>query len=154
LDSIAVIQPGTIVRSHPRRFWVLWRSKPRRHVGRPGIVTDIRDLIREISRANPLLGAPRIHGELLKLGIDVAQSTLAKYMLRTRRPPSQSRRTFLSNHAEAIASIDLFVVPTIAFRMLFGFVFLHHGQRQLVHVGVTARPTAEWIAHQISEAFP
>jgi len=108
----------------------------------------MRDLIREISRANPLWGAPRIHGELLKLGINVAQSTVAKYILRTRRPPSQSWRTFLHNHAGAIASIDLFVVPTIALRMLFAFVVLHHGRRQLVHVG------AEWLSHQISEAFP
>jgi hypothetical protein len=79
----------------------------------------MRDLIREISRANPLWEAPRIHGELLKLGIDVCQSMVAKYMLRTRRPPSQSWRTFPYNHAEAIASVDLFVIPTIAFRMLF-----------------------------------
>jgi transposase InsO family protein len=154
LDSIAVIQPDTIVRWHRLGFRVLWRWKSRRRLGRPGIAKDTRDLIREISRANPLWGAPRVHGELLKLGIDVSQSTVAKYMSRTRRPPSQSWRTFLHNHAEAIASIDLFVVPTITFGMLFGFIVLHHGRRQLVHVGVTAHPTAEWISHQISEAFP
>jgi len=154
LDSIAVIKPDTIVRWHRRGFSALWRRKSRRRLGRPSIAKDMRDLIREVSRANPLWGAPRIHGELLKLGIDVAQSTVAKYMLRIRRPPSQSWRTFLCNHAEAIASIDLFVVPTITFRMLFGFVVLHHGRRQLVHVGVTPHPTAEWISHQISEAFP
>ena len=142
------------MRWHRRAFKALWRWKSRRRLGRPGISRDIRDLIREVSRANPLWGAPRIHGELLKLGIDVAQSTVAKYILRTRRPPSQSWRTFLRNHAEAIASIDLFVVPTITFGMLFGFVVLHHRRRQLVHVGVTAHPTAEWISHQISEAFP
>jgi Integrase core domain len=153
LDSIAVIQPDTIVRWHRRGFGALWRWKSRLRLGRPAIAKDMRDLIREISRANPLWGAPRIHGELLKLGIDVAQSTVAKYMSRTRRPPSQSWRTFLRNHAEAIAS-DLFVVPTITFGMLFAFVVLHHGRRQLVHVGVTAHPTAEWISHQISEAFP
>jgi len=154
LDSVAVIQPDTIVRWHRRGFRALWWWKSRRRLGRPGIAKDLRDLIREMSRANPLWGAPRIHGELLKLGIDVAQSTVAKYMSRTRRPPSQSWRTFLHNHAGAIASIDLFVMPTIALRMLFGFVVLHHGRRQLVHVGVTAHPTAEWISHQISEAFP
>jgi Integrase core domain len=154
LDSIAVIQPDTIVRWHRRGFRALWWWKSRRRLGRPGIAKDMRDLIREIGRANPLWGAPRIHGELLKLGIDVAQSTVAKYMSRIRRPPSQSWRTFLHNHAGAIASIDLFVVPTVALRMLFGFVVLHHGRRQLVHVGVTAHPTAEWISHQISEAFP
>jgi Integrase core domain len=154
LDSVAVIQPDTIVRWHRRGFRTLWWWKSRRRLGRPGIAKDMRDLIREISRANPLWGAPRVHGELFKLGIDVAQSTVAKYMLRTRRPPSQSWRTFLYNQAEAIASIDLFVVPTITLRMLFGFVVLHHGRRQLVHVGVTAHPTAEWLSHQISEAFP
>jgi Integrase core domain len=154
LDSVAVIRPDTIVRWHRRGFRALWWWKSRRRLGRPGIAKDMRDLIREISRANPLWGAPRIHGELLKLGIDVAQSTVAKYMSRIRRPPSQSWRTFLHNHAGAIASIDLFVVPTIALRMLFGFVVMHHGRRQLVHVGVTAHPTAEWLSHQISEAFP
>jgi transposase InsO family protein len=154
LDSIAVIQPDTIVRWHRRGFRALWRWKSRRRLGRPGIAKDVRDLICEISRANPLWGAPRVHGELLKLGIDVSQSTVAKYVSRTRRPPSQSWRTFLNNHAEAIAAIDLFVVPTITLRMLFGFVVLHHGRRQLVHVGVTTHPTAEWLSHQISEAFP
>jgi hypothetical protein len=154
LDSIAVIQPDTIVRWHRRGFRALWRWKSRCRLGRPGIAKDTRDLIREISQANPLWGAPRVHGELLKLGIDVSQSTVAKYMTRIRRPPSQSWRTFLYNHAEAIASIDLFVVPTITWRMLFGFVVLHHGRRQLVHAGVTAHPTAEWLSHQISEAFP
>ena len=154
LGSIAVIQPDTIVRWHRRGFRALWRWKSRRRLGRPGIAKDTRDLIREISCANPLWGAPRVHGELLKLGIDVTQSTVAKYMARTRRPPSQSWQTFLYNHAEAIASIDLFVVPTITLRMLFGFVVLHHGRRQLVHVGVTAHPMAEWLSHQISEAFP
>jgi hypothetical protein len=112
LDSIAVIQPDTIVRWHRRGFRALWWWKSRRRLGRPGIAKDVRDLIREISRANPLWGAPRVHGELLKLGIDVSQSTVAKYMSKTRRPPSQSWRTFLCNHSEAIASIDLFVVPT------------------------------------------
>jgi hypothetical protein len=154
LDSIALIQPDTLVRWHRRGFRALWWWKSRRRLGRPGIAKDVRDLICEISRANPLWGAPRVHGELLKLRIDVSQSTVTKYMSRVRRPPSQSWRTFLDNHSEAIASIDLFVVPTITLRMLFGFVVLHHGRRQLVHVGVTAHPTAEWLSHQISEAFP
>src|SRR5262249_46973097 len=154
LDSIAVVQPDTIVRWHRRGFRALWRWKARPRPGRPGIAKKVRGLIPEISRANSLWGAPRIPCELLKLRIDVSQSTVAKYMSRTRRPPSQSWRTFLYNHAEAIASIDLFVVPTITLRMLFGFVVLHHGRRQLVHVGVTAHPTAEWPSHQISEAFP
>src|SRR5215510_10735992 len=154
LGSITIVQPDTIVRWHRRGFRALWWWKSRHRLGRPGIAKDVRDLIREISRANPLWGAPRVHGELLKLGIDVSQSTVAKYMSRVRRPPSQSWRTFLYNHSEAIASLDLFVVPTITLRLLFGFVVLHHGRRQLVHIGVTAHPTAEWLSHQISEAFP
>jgi len=111
-------------------------------------------LIREVSLANPLWGAPRIHGELLKVGIDVAQSTMAKYMVKDQRPPSQSWKTFLRNHADGIASVDFLVVPTASFKLLFGLVILRHHQRRLVHVAVTAHPTADWIARQISEAFP
>ena len=106
-----------------------------------------------MSIANPLWGAPRIHGELLKLGIEVGQTTVAKYMGKARRPPSQGWKTFLHNHADGIASIDLFVVPTIAFRLLYGFLVLQHGRRELLWLGVTAHPTAEWIAQQFIEAF-
>ena len=98
----------------------------------------------------PLWGAPRIHGELLKLGIDVGQTTVAKYMARTKRPPSQGWKTFLVNHADGIASMDLFVVPTISFRLLYGFLILLHARRELLWLGVTAHPTAEWIAQQDS----
>jgi hypothetical protein len=121
--------------------------------GRSRIPKETRDLIREVSRANPLWGAPRIHGELLKVGIDVAQSTVAKYMAKGRRPPSQSWQTFLENHADGIASLDFFLVPTATFKLLFGLVFLCHDRRRLVHVAVTANPTADWISRQISEAF-
>ena len=120
--------------------------------GRPGITKEVRDLIREISLANPLWGAPRIHGELLILGIEVAQSTVAKYMVRNRRPPSQSWKTFLQNHADGIASIDLFVAPTVTFKLLFGLLILRHNRRKLVHIAVTEHPTADWIARQVSEA--
>lgn len=120
----------------------------------PCVPVKIRQLIREISGANPLWGAPRIEGELLKLGIDVARSTVAKYMEKGRHPPSQSWKTFLQNHADGIASVDFFVVPTIGFKLLFGFAVLRHGRRQIAHVAVTAHPTAKWIARQISEAFP
>ena len=111
-------------------------------------------LIRQISLANPLWGAPRIHGELLKLGINVAQSTVAKYMVKHRRPPSQGWRTFLRNHADGIVSSDLFVGPTISFNLLYGFVVLRHYRRQLLSAAVTAHPTAEWLARQISDTFP
>ena len=114
----------------------------------------MRTLIRKISIANPLWGAPRIHGELLKIGIDVSQSTVAKYLVRGRRPPSQGWLTFLRNHADGIVAIDLFVVPTIGFRLLFGLVILNHDRRKIVHVAATYHPTSEWIARQIVEAFP
>jgi hypothetical protein len=105
-----------------------------------------------MSVANPLWGAPRVHGELLKLGIDVGQTTVAKYMARRRRPPSQGWKTFLRNHADGIASIDLFVVPTISFRLLYGLLILRHSRRELIWLGVTAHPNAEWLARQITEA--
>ena len=106
-----------------------------------------------MSIANPFWGAPRIHGELLKLEIDVSQTTVAKYMAKARRPPSQGWRTFLHNHADGIASMDLFVAPTVSFRLLFGILILQHARRELLWLGVTAHPTAEWIAQQLVEAF-
>ncbi|WP_425409920.1 integrase core domain-containing protein [Hyphococcus sp.] len=111
-------------------------------------------MIREMSLANPLWGAPRIHGELKMLGIGVAQSTIAKYMIKHRGPPSQGWKTFLRNHTDGIASCDFFIVPTIGFKLLYTFVVLGHGRRKLLHIGVTAHPTAEWAARQITEAFP
>jgi len=118
------------------------------------VETELRALIRRMSIANPLWGAPRIHGELLKLGFEVAQSSVAKYMVKRRRPPSQGWRTFLHNHAPDIAAMDLFVVPTIGFDLLYAFVIVRLGRRDLVSINVTANPTAEWVARQITEAFP
>ena len=112
----------------------------------------IRQLIREMSLVNPLWGAPRIHGELLKLGIAIGQTSAAKYMARGRRPPSQGWRTFLRNHADGIAAMDLFVVPTMSFRLLYGLLILRHDRRRLLWLGATAYPTAEWIARQLTEA--
>jgi transposase InsO family protein len=106
-----------------------------------------------MSIANPLWGAPRVHGELLKLGIDVGQTTVTKYMAKHRRPPSQGWRTFLRNHADGIASMDLFVVPTASFRLLYGLLILQHGRRQIMWLGATAHPTAEWITRQLTEAY-
>ena len=106
-----------------------------------------------MSNANPLWGAPRVHGELLKLGIDVGQTSVAKYMVRTRRPPSQGWKTFLRNHADGIAAIDLFVVPTVSFRLLYGLLIMGHSRRQILWLGVTAHPTAEWIANQLTQAY-
>ena len=134
-----------------RRYW-RWRSRPLG--GRPQIETELRALIRQMSIENPLWGAPRIHGELLKLGIEVAQSSVAKYMVKRRGPPSQGWRTFLRNHAPDIAAMDLFVVPTIGFDLLYAFVIVRLDRRDLVWINVTTNPTAEWIARQITEAFP
>jgi transposase InsO family protein len=108
--------------------------------------------IREMSIANPLWGAPRIHGELLKPGVDIGQPSVANYMVRRRDPPSQGWRTFLRNHADGIAATDMFVVPTISFRLLYGLLIMGHGRRPILWFGVTAHPTAEWIANQVAEA--
>ena len=113
---------------------------------------EIRRLIREMSIASPLWEAPRIHGKLLMLGVDVGQTSVAKYMARRRGPPSQGWKTFLRNHADGIAAMDLFVVPTISFRLLYGLLIMGHGRRQILWFGVTAHPTAEWIANQLTEA--
>jgi hypothetical protein len=121
LDALKIVKPETVLRWHRAGFRSYWRRKSRPRGGRPSTPAEIRDFIREMSIANPLWGAPRIHGELLKLGIDVGQTTVAKYMARTKRPPSQGWKTFLVHHADGIASMDLFVVPTISFRLLYGF---------------------------------
>lgn len=152
-DALAIVKPDTIVRWHRAGFRLYWRLKSRRRGGRPRVSAAIRQLIREMSIANPLWGAPRIHGELLKLGIDIGQTSVAKYMVRRRGSPSQGWKTFLRNHADGIAAMDLFVVPTVSFRLLYGLLIMAHGRRQILWFGVTAHPTAEWIANQVTEAF-
>jgi transposase InsO family protein len=153
LDALKIVKPETVVGWHRAGFRAYWRWKSRPRGGRPSTSPEIRRLIRDMSIANPLWGAPRIHGELLKLGIDVGQTTVAKYMAKRRRPPSQGWRTFVHNHADGLASMDLFVVPTISFRLLYGLLILQHGRRQIRWLGVTAHPTAEWIARQLTEAY-
>src|SRR5258708_5003116 len=154
LEAAVVFKPETLVRWHRRGFRLYWRWKSRRRVGRPAIPSDIRDLIRTISRDNPLWGAPRIHGELLKLGIDIAQSTVAKYMSPPHGPRSPGWPAFLRNPTAHIAGVHLCVVPTMGLKLLYGLVILRLERRRLVWTGVTANPTAEWIARQITEAFP
>jgi hypothetical protein len=154
LQVLMIIRPDTLVRWHQAGFRRYWRWKSRTRGGRPQIETELRVLIRRMSVENPLWGAPRIHGELLKLGFELAQSSVAKYMVKRRGPPSQSWRTFLHNHAPDIAAMDLFVVPTIGFNLLYAFVIIRLDRRDLVWINVTTNPTAEWIAHQITEAFP
>ena len=118
-------------------------------MGRPTVPTDIRTLICQMANANPRWSAPRIHGELLKLGIDVSQATVAKYLVRSRRPPSQTWRTFLRNHVGQIVAADFFVVPTATYRLLFVLVLLAHDRRRIRHVAITAHPTAAWTAQQL-----
>jgi putative transposase len=149
-----VMKPETVIGWHRRGFRLFWTWKSRRPTGRPGVSEEIRALIRELSSANPLWGAPRIHGELQKLGISVSQSSVAKYMRRHRTSPSQSWRTFLTNHAGQITAADFFVVPTVTFRVLFVLVVLAHDRRRIVHTAVTAHPTAAWTAQQLRNAFP
>jgi putative transposase len=137
-----------------RAFAWHWTTKSRLLPGRPEVAANIRDLIRRMSQANPLWGAPRIHGELLKLGIAVAQSTVARCLSQSRKPPSQTWRTFLKNHLAQTAASDFFTVPTATFRVLFVFVVLSHERRRVLHFGVTEHPTQEWTMQQMREAFP
>jgi putative transposase len=153
-SALIVVKPETVIGWHRQGFRLYWRWKSRHGEGRPSVSSDVRDLIRKMSLANPRWGAPRIHGELLKLGIQVSQATVAKYMVRHRNPPSQNWRTFLKNHMQTLVSADFFVVPTITFRLLFVFVILSHDRRRVIYFGVTANPTAEGAARQLLEAFP
>jgi transposase InsO family protein len=154
-EMLVIVKPETVIGWHRKGFRLYWTWKSRRRRGgRPPIPCDARALISRMSRENPLWGAPRIHGELLKLGIEVSEATVSKYLARLPKPPSQTWRIFLRNHAKALASIDFFVLPTATFRLLMVFIVLHHERRQIVHFGVTANPTAAWVAQQITEAFP
>src|SRR6267142_1723384 len=154
LKAITIIRPESLVRWHRAGFRRYWCWKSSSLGGRPKIAADLRALIRRMSAENPLWGAPRIHGGLLKLGFEVAQSSVAKYMVKRCGSPSQSWCTFLRNHAPDIAAMDLFVVPTIGFDLLYAIVIVRLVRRDLVWINVTTHPTAEWIARQITEAFP
>ena len=152
--ALVIVQPETVIAWHRRGFRLFWTWKSRRRIGRPAVPADVRTLIRTMSQSNPLWGAPRIHGELLKLGIEVSQATVAKYMNKHRRPPSQTWRTFLENHVGQVMAADFFVVPTATCRLLFVLVILAHERRRVVHVAVTDHPTAAWTNQQLREAFP
>ena len=152
---LVFVQPETVVRWHKKGFRLYWRWKSRlRWPGRKAVPRDVRDLIRTMSRDNPLWGAPRIHGELLKLGIEISETTVSKYMVHHRKPPSQTWRTFLKNHAKDIVSVDFFTVPTVTFRVLYVFVILSNARRRIVHFNVTDSPTAIWTGQQVVNAFP
>lgn len=152
---LVIVQPATVIRWHQQGFKLYWRWKSRaKKPGRPQIWREIRDLVRQMCSENATWGVPRIHSEILLLGYDVSQSSVANYMNRDRKPPSQTWRTFLDNHVRDIVAVDFFTVPTATFRILFTFVVLRHDRRRIVHFNVTAHPTAEWTAQQIIEAFP
>ena len=150
-ESLHLVQPETVVLWHRKGLRHYWRWKSRRR-GRPALDPEVRALVRQMSSANPLWGAPRIHGELLKLGIEVSEATVSKYMIRHRRPPSQTWRTFLENHAKEFIALDFFTVPTATFRVLFVLVILSHDRRRILCFNVTAHPTADWTARQLVEA--
>jgi transposase InsO family protein len=152
LDLMVLVKPATVACWHRQGFRLYWRWRSRS--GRPSVNREIRDLIRQMCSANPLWGAPRIHGELLKLGIELSQATVAKYMVPRRGRPSPSWRSFLHNQAIGIAAIDMFVVPSATFRLLFVALILTHDRRKVVHFNVTQYPTAVWLSRQVTEAFP
>jgi transposase InsO family protein len=154
-SALIVVKPETVIAWHRKGFRLFWTWKVRHgQHGRPSVPKDLRDLIHLMSRANPTWGAPRIHGELLKLGMNIGETSVSKYMDRHRKPPSQTWRTFLENHVKNLVSVDFFTVPTVRFQVLYVFLVLAHDRRRILHFGVTAHPTAEWTAQQLREAFP
>ena len=154
-NTLHALHPDTVVRWHRRGFRLYWRWKSRGpRPGRPPINKVLRNLIREMQATNMGWGAPRIHGELLKLGIEISQATVSKYMLHPKKLPSQSWRTFLDNHQDCLAAMDFFTVPTATFRVLYVFIVLSHDRRQVVYFNATEHPTARWTAQQLVEAFP
>jgi putative transposase len=154
-STLVIVKPETVIAWHRKGFRLFWTWKVRH--GQPGralVPREVRDLIRRMCRENPRWGAPRIHGELLKLGIDVGETSVSKYMVRGPKPPSQTWRTFLENHVSQLVSIDFFAVPTIRFQVLYVFLVLAHNRRRVPHFNVTAHPTSEWTGQQLRNAFP
>ncbi len=153
-ETLVIVKPETVLRWHRKRFASYWaRLSGQNGPGRPGKDREIRDLIRRMAKSNPLWGGPRLHGELLKLGIDISERTVSRWMPRRTKPPSQNWRAFLDNHVRELVSIDFLTVPTATFRVLFVLIVLAHDRRRIVHFNVTEHPTAEWTAQQIVEAF-
>jgi len=153
-EALVIVRPETVVSWHRRGFRLFWTwISRRRRSGRLGVSREVRDLVRKMAVANPLWGAPRIHGELLKLGIDISERTVSRLMPKPRKPPSQTWRAFLDNHLAELVSIDFFTVPTATFRVLFVLVVLVHHRRRVIHFNVTEHPSAAWTAQQMAEAF-
>jgi len=153
-SALMIVKPETVIAWHRRGFRLYWSWKSRHSPRRPSVLAEVIALIRKMSQANTRWGAPRLHGELLKLGFELSEATVAKYMVRHRKPPSQTWRTFLANHMKGVVSSDFFVVPTVFFRVFFVCVILSHDRRRPFHLAVTEYPTAEWVAHHLLEAFP
>jgi transposase InsO family protein len=152
--ALILVKPETVIGWHRKGFKLYWTWNSRNRGGRPRIDAEIRMLIRRMARENPTWGAPRIHGELLKLGFEVGEATVSRYMPLRRKPPSQNWRTFLRNHTQDLVSIDFFVVPTATFRVLYVFLVLEHERRRILHFNVTEGPSAQWTAQQLVNAFP
>jgi putative transposase len=153
-EVLLIVKPQTVVKWHRQGFRLYWRWKSKAPIGRPKINKEIRELIRRMSRENPLWGTPRPRSELRLLGFEVAEATVAKYRIKNAKPPSQTWKTFLANHAKLIVAVDFFTVHTMSFRTFYCFIILLHDRRKVVHFNVTPHPTAVWTARQILEAFP
>ncbi len=154
-EALDIVKADTVVGWQGERFRIYWaKISQRKGAGRPQARSDVRALIKKMATANPYWGAPRIHGELLKLGIDISERTVSRLMPKHRKPPSQTWKAFLNNHLQELVSIDFFTVPTVTFRVLFVLVVLSHHRRRVVHFNVTEHPTALWTGQQIVEAFP
>jgi len=153
--AFKLLKPVTVIGWHYKGFRLLWAWKSRHgRPGRPAVSLEVRQLIRRMSREDPLWGAPKIHGELLKLGFDISETSVSKYLVRGKGSPSKSWKTFLENHVKSLVSVDFFTVPTLRFQILYVFLVMAHDRRRIVHFAVTQHPTAEWAAHQLGEAFP
>ncbi|MCP4414711.1 MAG: integrase, partial [Gammaproteobacteria bacterium] len=155
-NTIMIVKPDTVVRWHKKSFKAYWWYKSQRgKPGRPSLDPDIKKLIINMAKVNPLWGAPRIHGELLKLGIEISERTVSGLLARRpQKPPSQTWRTFIRIHMKNMVAVDFLVVPTVRFKVLYVFIILSHARREVVHFNVTTNPTADWTAKQIVEAFP
>jgi len=155
-EVLIIVKPETVVGWHRAGFRLFWRWRSRARGGRPKITAELRALVRRLAEENPTWGAPKIHGELVKLGFVVSERTVARYLRRLRRrgDPGHRWHTFLANHREIIAALDFFTVPTVTFQLLYCFFVIEHGRRKILHFNVTRHPTAEWVIQQLREAFP
>ncbi|MBF0153634.1 MAG: transposase [Magnetococcales bacterium] len=154
-NALMIFKPSTVLKWHREGFRLYWKWKSsKRSGGRKSVPKDVRDLIKRMSLENPLWGAPHIHGELMKLGYSLAQSSVSRHMVKPKKHPSQTWKTFLKNHASQIVAMDFFTIPDISFKVLYVLIFINHDRRKIIHFNVTTNPTASWVAQQIREAFP